>query len=201
MSDSVIKDPLRIRALAHPLRLALLDALDDAGQATATQCAEATGESVASCSYHLRILARHGFIERAEGSGRDRPWRPVSVSRTQSIDRNVPGSVHAVATLAGTEIRRQYERLTAWFERAPTLPIDEVEMSCVTTALVYATPAELEALKKQLIALTTPFDERRSHPEHRPPGALPARFFAVLNVESPAETPADRTGPHEESIR
>lgn len=183
MTDTITKDPVRIRALAHPVRLALLDVLDDAGPATATQCAEATGESVANCSYHLRLLARHGFIERAEGSGRDRPWRSVSTSRTQSIDPDVPGSVHAVAALAGTEVRRQYDRVAAWLEDAPTLPIDEVLLSCVTTGLIYATPQELATFREQLIALTAPFEERRTRPDSRPGNALPARFFAVLNVD------------------
>lgn len=184
MDTDITRDPVRIRALAHPLRLELLDVLDDTGPATATQCADATGESVASCSYHLRILARHGYIERAEGSGRDRPWRSVSTSRAQSLDREVPGSVHAVAALAGAEVRRQYERIAAWFEQAPTLPIDEVEMSCVTTGLFYATPEELELFRDTLIALTEPFEERRTDPDLRPGGALPTRFFAVMNVES-----------------
>lgn len=195
MTDAPTKDPVRIRALAHPVRLALLDVLDDAGPATATQCAEATGESVANCSYHLRLLARHGFIERAEGSGRDRPWRSVSTSRTQSIDPDVPGSVHAVAALAGTEVRRQYDRLAAWFENAPSLPVEEVMLSCLTTGLIYATPEELETFRNQLIALTAPFEERRTSPATRPADALPARFFAVLNVDPTLpRTPGGRAG-------
>src|SRR5687767_497769 len=68
-------DPERMRALAHPLRLALLQYLDDVGEATATQCARHTGESVANCSFHLRLLARYGFVEPAEQRGRERPWR------------------------------------------------------------------------------------------------------------------------------
>ena len=62
VESSPISEPERVRALAHPLRLALLDFLEDGGEATATRCAEATGESVASCSFHLRILAKYGFM-------------------------------------------------------------------------------------------------------------------------------------------
>jgi hypothetical protein len=43
---------LRLRALAHPLRWKLFDIVFREGTATATRCAELTGESVASCSYH-----------------------------------------------------------------------------------------------------------------------------------------------------
>ena len=93
-------DPERIRALAHPLRLALLDYLDDVGEATATQCAKHTGESVANCSFHLRLLARYGFIEPAEPRGRERPWRPSADRSTFVPDESVPGSVRAVVELA-----------------------------------------------------------------------------------------------------
>ena len=59
MSDRLsTSDPATMRALAHPLRLDLLDLLGD-GPLTATQCAEATGESVASCAYHLGTLAKY----------------------------------------------------------------------------------------------------------------------------------------------
>ena len=83
-------DPERIRALAHPLRLALLEYLDDVGEATATQCAKHTGESVANCSFHLRLLARYGFIEPAEQRGRERPWRRAPTARTSCPTRPSP---------------------------------------------------------------------------------------------------------------
>ena len=70
-----ITDPQRIRALTHPLRLELMDVLAEEGAATATRCAELTGESVASCSFHLRMLAKYGYIEPAERTGREKPWR------------------------------------------------------------------------------------------------------------------------------
>src|SRR6478609_1084108 len=68
-----ITDPERIRALAHPVRIALLAHLSDVGEATATQCAEAVGESPANCSFHLRMLEKYGYIERAERRGREKP--------------------------------------------------------------------------------------------------------------------------------
>jgi hypothetical protein len=46
--------------------------------ATATRCAEVLGESVASCSYHLGILAKYGYIEPVPGQpGREKPWRVI----------------------------------------------------------------------------------------------------------------------------
>ena len=71
-----------LRALAHPLRLRLLEELvvsDPATDtATASELAERVGESPANCSWHLRQLAKFGYIEEAPGgTGRERRWRAV----------------------------------------------------------------------------------------------------------------------------
>jgi len=73
-----ITNPRLLRALAHPARIAILEHLILDGPATATQCADVAGLSPSACSYHLRALARFGFIEPDPGSavdGRQRPWR------------------------------------------------------------------------------------------------------------------------------
>ena len=68
-----------MRALAHPTRLALLDHLHAVDQATATECSEFVEESPSSCSYHLRALAKWGFVsEGIGGAGRERPWRATA---------------------------------------------------------------------------------------------------------------------------
>lgn len=72
-----ITDPKAIRALAHPLRLDLLDLLVALGPTTAAQCGRILEVSQASCSFHLRQLAKYGFVEDA-GPGsdrRERQWR------------------------------------------------------------------------------------------------------------------------------
>ena len=72
-------DPTSLKALAHPLRLALLERLEVRGRATATVLADDLAESSGATSYHLRQLARHGFIEEAAGgNGRERWWRPAT---------------------------------------------------------------------------------------------------------------------------
>src|SRR5690349_11062954 len=71
-----LTDPKAMRALAHPLRWALLEALAQAGTLTATQASEMLSESPANCAFHLRTLAKYGFVEEAGGGrGRERPWR------------------------------------------------------------------------------------------------------------------------------
>ncbi len=69
-----ITDPKAIRALAHPLRLDLLDLLVAIGPATAARCGRILGVPQANCSFHLRQLARYGFVADG-GPGRDRRER------------------------------------------------------------------------------------------------------------------------------
>jgi DNA-binding transcriptional ArsR family regulator len=74
-----ISDPTALRALAHPLRLELLDRLMSFGEQTAAQCAEAVGSTASNCSYHLRALARVGLVEAASSADRrERPWRATA---------------------------------------------------------------------------------------------------------------------------
>ena len=181
--EQVVTDPVRIRALAHPVRLELLDFLDDAGSATATECAAAIGASVASCSYHLRTLAKHGYIEQVSRPGREKPWKVVSRSRSQGIDSNIPGSTHAVAATAAVQVDRQLNRIQSWLRQAPALPPEDVNVSTVFGVGFYATREEIMEFRKDLWKLTERFDGRRDNPELRPPGAVAARLFAVVNVE------------------
>src|SRR3984885_7567898 len=74
-----ISDPKALRALAHPLRLDLLDRLMSFGEQTAAQCAEAVGSTASNCSYHLRALERVGLVEAVSSSDRrERPWQATS---------------------------------------------------------------------------------------------------------------------------
>src|SRR3954451_17616044 len=72
-----ISDPKRIRALAHPARLAVIEELYSGRELTATECADIAGLSPSAMSYHLRSLAKAGIVEPADGGtdGRERPWR------------------------------------------------------------------------------------------------------------------------------
>jgi DNA-binding transcriptional ArsR family regulator len=72
-----ISDVDELRTLAHPLRQRILRQLGQHGPATASILGKALGESSGATSYHLRMLARHGFIEEVpeRAHGRERWWR------------------------------------------------------------------------------------------------------------------------------
>lgn len=182
-NEQVISDPVRIRALAHPVRLELLDHLDDAGKATATECAAATGQSVASCSYHLHMLAKHGYIEQVDQSGREKPWKVVSHGRSSVIDRNAPGSVHAVSAMASIFVHRHLDRIQSWLQRAPQLPVEDIDVSTVTTSSFYATHDEIRQFREDLWELARRFDGRWQRPELRPDGSVPVQLFSVMNID------------------
>jgi DNA-binding transcriptional ArsR family regulator len=95
-----VTDPRELRALAHPLRLALLDHLVSFGEQTAARCAEAVGSTTSNCSYHLRALGRAGFVERADSAdGRERPWRATSTGLSYG-----PGESELSPAAAGTAL-------------------------------------------------------------------------------------------------
>ncbi len=119
-----ITDGAVLAAMAHPLRVALLYQLNALGSRTASQCAQALGETPANCSYHLRQLAKAGLVVRDEaGNGRERPWRSVytGLDLSPAVDDPDPEVVTAAratrAALANAEIEeharlaRQYLRL------------------------------------------------------------------------------------------
>lgn len=184
-SELRIDDPARVRALAHPVRLALLDLLGRVPEATATECAEEVGESVASCSFHLRMLEKYGYIERAASRGREKPWRLVVRSWEAPPNPEVDGSVAASASLAELIVQREAARVRAWLSQAQRgeLAPEWVQATTVSSATFWATSAELEELRRELLSIVSRFDGREDHPEQRPEGARRSYLFTTLNPE------------------
>lgn len=85
----VLTDPAVLESLAHPVRLDVLNHLMSDGPATASVCARAVGDTPSNCSYHLRVLERHGLVASGESAdGRERPWRATITGF--DIDGEVP---------------------------------------------------------------------------------------------------------------
>jgi DNA-binding transcriptional ArsR family regulator len=70
-------DARSLRGLAHPLRMNILEALELDGPATSTTLSARLGENTGTISWHLRLLAEHGYIEEdvERGTKRERWWR------------------------------------------------------------------------------------------------------------------------------
>ncbi|MET9774600.1 helix-turn-helix domain-containing protein [Streptomyces sp. NPDC006367] len=158
------RDAAALKALTHPLRIRLLGMLRQDGPATASELAVRTGESSASTSYHLRVLAKHAFVAEAEHrDGRERRWKAVHAvtSWSNKAMAAAPGS-HAWVGLAR---RTQIEHLEASLARHEAdladgrLGQEWVEPSGITDLMPRLTPESLtelwEVLDRKLKELTT----------------------------------------------
>ncbi|MDM8085922.1 helix-turn-helix domain-containing protein [Cellulomonas cellasea] len=197
-------DPERIRALTHPVRIAILELIDARRQATATECAEALDETVANCSFHLRTLERYGFVERAEPIGRLRPWRrTVSSPRSFGVDPDRagadPASTHAVVELAAMTASRDADRFIASMraeaERYTSGDRDTDPGPSLLKTMAWVTPEEADELVEQLGQIGEAFRARRDDPALRPPGA---RLWNIVSMASPDPGgPASEPSPEE----
>ncbi|WP_345436094.1 ArsR/SmtB family transcription factor [Actinoallomurus vinaceus] len=77
-----ITDVAALRLLVHPIRRKIEQCLRD-GPVNSATLARALGESTGATSYHLRQLAKHGFVEEVPelSKGRERWWRAVPGDR------------------------------------------------------------------------------------------------------------------------
>ncbi|MFI0982027.1 winged helix-turn-helix domain-containing protein [Streptomyces sp. NPDC021093] len=170
-----LADPRALRAYAHPTRMKLVGLLRTEGPFTATRAAELTGESVASCSYHLRMLAKYGLVEEAEGGqGRAKPWRATARYTTwKGADSEAAEDLNmAVAEL-------YFERITHAIETQQQLPREWREAEQFGDDLVYLTATELAELEEKFSKLLEPYGERFDDPSRRPEGAEPVTVLRI----------------------
>ncbi|WP_430866802.1 ArsR/SmtB family transcription factor [Demequina aurantiaca] len=171
-----ISDSRELRALAHPVRFALLDLLSE-GPLTASQCGAELGESPANCSYHLRQLAKYGHVHAAEGGrGRERPWR----IRDEGIswDPHSPAGEAASAVLGDAVDRYRFDAWRRYRLKQADEPREWRDTALSTDAVSWMTAGELAQFTQDLYDLFAPFRTRRDDPSARPSDARVVRFFA-----------------------
>jgi DNA-binding transcriptional ArsR family regulator len=175
-----LTDPRALRAVAHPVRLALISQLRRRGPLTATQASELVGESPSSCSFHLRQLAKYGLVEEAGGGrGRERPWRATSQITDWPAISEVPGFAPAAQLLETVIAERYFQRLMHWLERRSGEPPEWQEAAAFGDQGLYLTADELAELARGLYALGERFFPRTSNPELRPKGARRVGFLQL----------------------
>jgi hypothetical protein len=176
-----ISDPLALRALAHPARLAILQHLILDGPATATGCAQVAGLSPSACSYHLRALARYGFVDEDPAGGEDRrhrPWRARYVSMTVGSDSSQPEAVRVAGRLLVESVQAEFEKVRAnYLDHETGYPPDWQHAAGVSQDVLHVTPAELEEITASIHELLA--RNRRLKRQDQPPGAR--RVHVMLN--------------------
>ena len=162
-----------MRALAHPVRLALLEALADEGQLTATEAGETVGESPANASFHLRQLAKYGFVEEAEGgTGRRRPWKLKHLGLRFTDVHDDPEIAGAARALDRVFRDIHLNRAQQAMEERNALPDEWRAVTGTNQFRFYLTPDELKELDGDIVKLVLDrYGERRSGTAPRPDGA------------------------------
>ncbi|MGH9074402.1 MAG: winged helix-turn-helix domain-containing protein [Acidimicrobiales bacterium] len=174
-----VTDVRTMRAITHPVRIALIEALSLEGAMTATEAGEAIGESPTTCSFHLRQLAKYGFVEEAGGGkGRARPWRMTSIGMSISSAAGDPQARVAASALSRLLQERHLARLQTWLETRSLYPQEWQKAAGQNESVIYLTAAELEELEEELVAILLPrYRERLTDPSLRPQGSLPVEIL------------------------
>jgi DNA-binding Lrp family transcriptional regulator len=156
-----ISDPGALRALAHTGRYAILEKLQADGPATATECAAVAGLSPSACSYHLRLLAKHGFVEPDDSrdtDGRERVWRVAITSWVSDPDPS-DDSRQAQAMdsmLTRVMLASSDAKVLDFADRAAAEP-EWREAALMSNSTVIATVDELRKISAELMAVLRPY--------------------------------------------
>jgi len=174
-----LTDPKAMRAMAHPVRLALMQALNHAGTLTATEAAEQVGESPSNCSFHLRQLAKYGFVEEADGGkGRQRPWRAVQTGMRFTDVQEDPETALAAGTLARVFHERFFERARAGMDQRQYVPEEWRRVTGSDQMTLYVTPEELKELNDEMLQILLRYRDRIADASQRPDGSRPVEYVA-----------------------
>jgi DNA-binding transcriptional ArsR family regulator len=156
-SRPVVGDADALQALAHPVRLDVLNYLMSQGPATASVCARAVGDSPSNCSYHLRVLARYGLVEADQSAdGRKRPWRAKVTGF--SIEEAEPGTAAARggAALLAASVQLDQRLAREYLARRDRVAAQWRAADAYATYTLRATPRELSELVAKLDELIRP---------------------------------------------
>lgn len=175
-----LTEPRELAALAHPVRIGIIELLSVEGSQTATELAERLGESPANCSWHLRKLAEHSFVEgTGEGKGRRRPWRVTELGLSWDSEAVPTLADHQLSmSLSEMMLERNLDRLHAARVRAPEEPPEWRAAMEVSQSATWLTDEELASRNAEIMAILTRDIDRITDPSKRPEGARLCEFVA-----------------------
>jgi DNA-binding transcriptional ArsR family regulator len=156
------EDPRSIRALAHPARLAIIDALARGEELTATQCAELTGLSPSATAYHLKLLERYGFAETAPArpDRRERPWRATGRPIRADLDGSAPAGAAAASAVIAAYIDMTRNIAVEFTAAGHTEPKEWREAAVLSNADLWLTIEEYQRLGEELGAVIASYRGR-----------------------------------------
>ena len=173
-----LTDVRELNALAHPVRMGIIEHLSVSGPLTATELADRLDESPANCSWHLRKLAEHGFVEEAGGgNGRRRPWRVPGIGYTWENPDAGPEERRAAEALSQVTMGRALDRLYEAQRRYAEEPPDWREADGGGEYATWLTAAELKAVNEEIEEVLRRHLDRLHDESLRPPGSRLCEFM------------------------
>lgn len=174
-----LQDPRDIRALAHPARMAIIDALASGDELTATECAELTGLSPSATAYHLKFLERYNLAEAApaRSDGRERPWRAARQTRVD-LDTSTPAGAAATTAVGLAFVDRSRALAEAFMASAHEEPEEWPEVTSLSNADLWLTVDETRNLTEAVGAVLAPYRGRMR--SDRPDGSRRVRVMSLV---------------------
>lgn len=186
-------DAPALKALAHPMRVQILQILRMQNRASVTSLARELGETTGATSYHLRQLARHGFVEEFDAgepgekrAGRQQRWWRMAVDQVHMTGFDFLAD-EDTREAAGFLLREYHaersRRLANWFATATRWPKAWQRASSDLDAGLELNPAQTRALADELAAVVEKYRELT-------PGRGARRVdvqYAVFPVDRPIE--------------
>ncbi|MGC3022179.1 ArsR/SmtB family transcription factor [Brevibacterium sp. FAM 24630] len=185
-----------LKGLAHPLRMAIYDALSALGPQTATTLAKRLGESSGSTSYHLRQLARHRLIREVEGEagGREKWWERIpGAMRVPGPESDLDPSTRTASQYVNRELVRNMHRN---FEAFVDAAYDQQRMPTAWVEAAVSDTSNLRLTKEQLSEIAAEFERTtmalinryrgRNDPGSRPVQVQFNAFPLIDGEESPS---------------
>ena len=174
-----------MRALAHPVRLAILTRLQQDGPQTATGLSQHVGASPSVTSWHLRHLAKHGLVRDADarGNGRERWWE--AASRGFRVVVNDEVGRRAASALRDSLDQTEGDQVGDWRrEVEPHLELEWLALSGLANTTILVTREELEQVEAAMEELLAPYVLRKDAPADDVPAA--ARTVRIRRHVLPA---------------
>jgi len=153
VGDLVLTDPQAMRALADPVRLALLDRLRREGPATAAELSSTL--QAGGIEGHLEALERFGLVARQESR-----WSAVAKGFVFEIPDDPEGQA-AARKLSSVMMLNYVDLPRRWVaDDEPRLKLDWARASGLFNARLTVTPDELRNLQEGLERLVEPLITR-----------------------------------------
>ena len=186
--DFELTDPKAMRALAHPVRLAVLERLQRHGPATASQLSPHVGATPSVTSWHLRHLAGFGLVRDAEPGPdrRERRWEATARGFRYGGGADDEEGRAAAKLLSDQLFLQASDLPLRWAaETAPNLEPAWRDRSGLDNTRVIVTPEELEQITEAMREVLAPYVVR--DPGDRPDGARAVQMLRYLLPEAADE--------------